>query len=53
MKLKILNESERVITNNVKDVKTDIFSVDDDNRNWLVAFWKIRITALNVDRLTI
>ena len=38
MKLKILNESERVIIDNVKGVKTDIFLVDDDNRNWLVIF---------------
>ena len=41
MKLKILNESEKIITDDIKDVKTDIFFVDDDNRNWLVIFWKV------------
>ena len=55
MRLKILNsnEFEKVIIDNVKNVKTDVFLVDDDNRNWLVTFWKIRITALRADRLTI
>ena len=53
MRLKILNESEKIITNDIKDVKTDIFPVDDNNRNWLVTFWKVRIIALNADRLTI
>ena len=52
MRLKILNESERVIADDVEGVETDIFLVDDDNRNWLVASWKIRIIALNADRLT-
>ena len=35
MRLKILNsnEFEKVIIDNVKNVKTDVFLVDDDNRN--------------------
>ena len=35
MKLKILNSDgfEKVIADNVKDIKIDVFSVDDDNRN--------------------
>ena len=55
MKLKILNSNgfERIIADDVKGVKIDVFPVDGDSRNWLVAFWKVRITALNADRLTI
>ena len=35
MRLKILNsnEFEKIIINNVKDVKIDVFLVDNDNRN--------------------
>ena len=52
MKLKILNESEEIIIDDVKSVKIDVFLVDNDSRNWLVAFWKIWIIAFNADRLT-
>ena len=38
MRLKILNEFKKVITDDVKNVKIDVFFVDDDNRNWLVTF---------------
>ena len=40
MKLKILNlnESEKIIINNVKDVKIDIFFVDHNNHNEFVTF---------------
>ena len=40
MRLKILNlnEFKRIIIDNVKDVKIDIFFVDDDNCNWLITF---------------
>ena len=35
MRLKILNsnEFERIIIDDVKDIKIDVFSVDNDNRN--------------------
>ena len=33
MRLKILNESERIITDNVKNIKIGVFPVNDDNRN--------------------
>ena len=35
MRLKILNlnESEKIVIDNVKDIKIDVFSIDDDNRN--------------------
>ena len=47
------NEFEKVIIDNVKDIRIDVFSVNDDNRNWFVTFWKIRIAILNVDRFII
>ena len=53
MRLKILNESERIITDNVKNIKIGVFPVNDDNRNWFVIFWKVWITTLNANRLII
>ena len=55
MKLKILNsnEFERIIIDDVKDVKIDVFLVDNNNRNWFIIFWKVWVAALNVDQFII
>ena len=55
MKLKILDSNgfKGIIAGDVRGVEIGVFLVDNDNRNWLVAFWKVRIIALNADRLTI